>query len=193
MNPHFEPLLEYLNSIYPLSEQLRQDLAERLIYRKYSKKELVLREGEINNYIYFVKSGTLRAYYEKDGEDMTSWLMTAGDVIISVYSFFTRKPSSECIETLKESELVFMHYDDLNRIYNKHVEFNVVGRKLTEYYYMKSEERAFFMRRSRAIERYEFLEKNYPQIILEVPGKYIASYLGMTIETLSRIRNSRIN
>ncbi|MFB6454086.1 Crp/Fnr family transcriptional regulator [Chitinophaga sp. Hz27] len=186
---YFDSLLNALNTIHPLSEELTNDIVNRVQLRKFGKKEIVLREGETNSYLYYVKSGILRAYYEKNAEEVTNWFMSEGDFIVSVFSFFTRNPSYEFIEVLKDSELVMIHFDDLNYLYNKHLEFNIVGRKLTEWYYVKSEERLFAMRKQRALERYEHLLANYPELISQVPGKYLASYLGMTLETLSRIKN----
>ncbi|MBV7530998.1 Crp/Fnr family transcriptional regulator [Chitinophaga sp. sic0106] len=185
----FDQLFSYIDNIYRLPDQFKSDLLERLHYKKYGKKELVLREGDINQYIYFVNSGTLRAFYEKNGEEVSSWFMTSGDFIISVYSFFTRNPSFEIIETIKETELVYLHFEDLNFLYEKYLEFNIVGRKITEHYYMKSEERILGLRKQKTQDRYEFLVEKYPYILEEIPAKFIASYLGMTTETLSRIRN----
>ena len=114
--------------------------------------------------------------------------MSEGDVIISVKSFYHRTPTQEYIEAIEESTLHYLSYTDLQHIYYNFPEFNLIGRILTERYYVLSEERNYNLRFNSAQERFEILKKNYPEIIKRVPAKYIASYLGITEETLSRIR-----
>ncbi|HWV65077.1 Crp/Fnr family transcriptional regulator, partial [Chitinophaga sp.] len=130
----------------------------------------------------------LRAYYEKGTEEITSWFMMENDFFISVLSFFRRIKSYETIVTMEDCELVYISYDDLIDLYATSLEFNIIGRKLTEYYYCKSEKRLLAIRKQTAVERVEFLMQNNPALIDRVPLKYIASYLGVTRETFSRIR-----
>ncbi|HEY9260436.1 hypothetical protein, partial [Chitinophaga sp.] len=137
-----------------------------------------------------VEKGLLRAYYERDGQDTSNWFMMENDFLISVRSFYQRVKSYEVIEALEECELYFIHYDDLMDLYERHPEFNVIARKLTEYYYGISEERSFIMRGHQAKKKYIFLMENYSEIIKRVPVKHIASYLGISSDTLSRIRAS---
>lgn len=114
--------------------------------------------------------------------------MKEGDVMISVRSFYKRIQSEEYIEVLENSELHYLNFIDLQHIYYNFPEFNLIGRILTERYYILSEERNYNLRFNTAQERFEILKKNNPEIINRVPAKYIASYLGITEETLSRIR-----
>jgi CRP-like cAMP-binding protein len=147
----------------------------------------LLKEGQVANYIYFIERGLVRSYYLKDGNEVCSWFMKEGDVIISVNSFFNRIPSYEYLQAIEDTTVYFIHYDQLQNIYKKFIEFNIVGRILTEKYYQLSEERLFLMRRQKASERYNHLLEHHPEILQRVPRTYIASYLGITLETLSRI------
>ncbi len=114
--------------------------------------------------------------------------MQENDLILSVYSFFKQKPSYENIELLEDATLISISYADLQKMYMLFPEFNFFGRVLTENYYVKSEERLISLRMLSSQERYNTLLAAYPHIFNRVPLKHIASYLGMTPETLSRLR-----
>ena len=114
--------------------------------------------------------------------------MKEGDVIISVESFFTQKPSYEAIQAIEDCELYFIEYDELQFIYRHFPEFNFIGRVLTEKYYTLSEQRLYSMRMQRASERYQYLLDHFPELVKRVASKYLASYLGVTEVTLSKIK-----
>ena len=117
--------------------------------------------------------------------------MKEGDVAISIESFFLQKSSYESIQALEDTVLHYVSYKDLQTMYEEFPEFNFIGRVLTEKYYTMSEQRLFAIRMQRATERYNYLMQNLPEIIKRVPAVYIASYLGITIEYLSRIKSLR--
>jgi CRP-like cAMP-binding protein len=188
-----EELLAYLNSIYPLSQLAIQFLVENLNEIQIPKKRLLLKKDRICYNIYFVKKGLLRCFYDKNDKEVNSWFMKENDVIFSVESFLNQTPSYENIQTLEDSLLYYINYSQLQHLYHHCPEFNFVGRVLTEKYYKLSEQRLYSLRMQRAFERYHFLMNHFPQIILRVPSKYIASYLGITEETLSRIRAANAN
>jgi hypothetical protein len=117
--------------------------------------------------------------------------MKENDVIVSVNSFFKRVQSYENIQTIEESTLHYIHYDELQNIYRDFIEFNIVGRVLAEMYYVLSEERLYGIRSHTAEERFDFLLDKHPEIIQRAPVGYIASYLGINLETLSRLRGKK--
>jgi len=183
-------LIAYLDSIYPLSKSVKEYLIEHLKEMEIRKKGFILKQGRICNSIYFVQTGLLRCFYNKDDKEINSWFMKEGDVIFSVESFLNQTPGRENIQALEDSILYYINYDELQFLYNNFPEFNFVGRVVTEKYYKLSEQRLFSLRMQKGKERYNFILDHFPQIILRVPSKYIASYLGITEETLSRIRAS---
>lgn len=187
----FEVLLNTLNAISPLSKGLETNLKSILQLKELPKKSVLLPRGQVCEYIYFVKKGILRCYYEKYDSQITSWFMQEGDIIISVKSFYTQTPSEESIVALEDTTLFGIHFDDLQRIYVEFPEFNIIGRVLTTKYYIQSEERLYSLRKERAKDRYLSLLKNQPEILNRVPLKHVASYLGISLETLSRIRSER--
>lgn len=183
-----EKLLAYLGLIHPLSENIIEYLHKNLKEMEVPKKKFILRKGRVCTNIYFVKEGLLRCFYVKNEKEINSWFMEESDVIISVESFFNQTRSYENIQALEDCLLYYINYNQLQYLYNNFPEFNFVGRVLIEKYYKLSEQRLYSLRMQRAAEKYSFIMNHSPRIIQRVPSKYIASYLGITEETLSRIR-----
>jgi CRP-like cAMP-binding protein len=181
-------LLYRLNSIAILSESLRDKIKSSLIEEQFPRKTILLKEGQVSHRIYFIKKGFIRAFYHRGNNEFTSWFMGEGDIIVSVYSFFSRMPSFESIEVLEDSTLQSINWDQLQDIYRNYPEFNLTGRLITEQYYIKSEERNITLQTLTAKQRYEKLLSDYPGILQKASLGQIASHLSIKQETLSRIR-----
>lgn len=186
-----ELLIQHLNAIYPLSEQCKEHLNSILRSKQLQRKDLLLRAGHICQHIYFIQEGLLRCFYYRNDVEISSWFMREGDVVVSVESFFGQKTSYESIQALEDCELYYISYKELQETYRKYPEFNFIARMLTEKYYCLSEQRLYSIRMMRASERYEFLLEHHPELLLRVPAKYIASYLGITPEMLSKIKTGK--
>lgn len=178
------------NQYYPVSAELEEAILENTSVVLFRKRSVILDHRKVCRYCYFGLQGLVRAYYVKDdGEEVTSWFMKEGDIIISVQSFFGQKPSHEVLEALEDTVCISLREDRLEQIYQTFHEFNFIGRKLTEKYYIQMENRAFSLRMDDAKQRYDRLLEQHPDIIVRAPLNYIASYLGITPATLSRIRS----
>jgi CRP-like cAMP-binding protein len=187
-----ELLFQILTFIAPLSGALRQRFEDFIVRKTYPKKHRLLEEGEVNRYIYFIRQGFARAYFlDREGREHTTWFMGAHDLMISVYSFYTQRPAAEYIELLEDSVLLSMTWDQLQTIYAEFPEYNYHGRLVTERYYIQSEERSILLRTKDPAERYHLLLEKYPGILEKASLGQIASFLGITQETLSRIRARR--
>lgn len=186
-----ERILKFLESIHPLSDQLKEHIRRVLKTKVFSKRAFLLRAGQVCQNIYFVEAGLVRCFYEKAENEICSWFMKEGDLIISVQSFFFQQASYENIQALEPLTVHYISFEELQFIYQKFAEFNYVGRVLTERYYVLSEQRLFAIRMQRAQERYEYMLANSPDLIQRVPTHFIASYLGITKETLSRVRSRK--
>lgn len=181
-------LLDTLSKIIPLSQELQSRINDILVEESFSRKHILLREGQVERKIYFIKKGFARAFYFKDSKEYTSWFMGEGDIMISILSFFSRKPAQENIELTEDSIIQSTSWEQLQKLYQDFVEFNIIGRILTEQYYVQSEERAIALRTLHAKDRYDALIQTHPQILQKVSLGHIASHLGINQETLSRIR-----
>lgn len=183
-----DQLFNYMNTIRPLGDELKEVLADALEIIEVPKKQLLLKEGQTSDYIYVVMKGLLRMYYIKDGEEICSRFMDEQHMAMSVNSFYSRTPGYEYIETLEPCILARIHHDRLQKIYNTYDEFNYIARVITEQYFIRSEDRLYQIRKQSAEERYVYFTEHYPELMQRVPLMYIATYLGMSLETLSRIR-----
>lgn len=186
-----DELLNFLETIHPLSPPCKEALLFLLKQKDLPKKEHLLQEGQVCRAIYFIHQGLLRCYYHRSGQEVCSWFMKEGDVMVAVESFFRQKRSYESIQALEDTTLYYVYYSELQDLYRRFPEFNFVGRVLTENYYCLSEQRLYTIRMMRSRERYDYLLEHYPELVLRVPAKYIASYLGLTEVTLSKIKGCR--
>jgi len=183
-----EKLFLILGQLMPLSPDLRDDLSEKVFVRKVKKGEILISEGKICNQLFFIKKGFLRGFHYQNGKEITAWFGFENDFATAIYSFVSQKVGFENIEVIEDSILYAISHEDLNTIYVKHPEFNYVGRLLTEKYYADLMERTLCMQFQSAKESYDQLVSTHPHILKRASLGHIASYLGISQETLSRIR-----
>lgn len=183
-----EKLLTQLEAIRPLSDALREAILANLKREEFPRKHQLLTPGGRADRLYFIEKGVARGYYFRDDRDVTAWLMKEGDFVISIVSFITRQPAQETIELLEASVVWSIHHAALQRLYLQFPEFNFIGRVITEAYYVRSETRTQQLRWQSAEERYRALQASFPDIFNRVPLRHIASHLGISPETLSRLR-----
>lgn len=184
-------LIAYLHSIHPLSPALREHLHEIIKMTEIKKRDKLLRPGQVCTNIYFIEKGLFRCSYIEHFKEVCVWFMKEKDVIVSVNSFFRQTPGYQTIQAMEDSRIYSISHRELQHIYQQYPEFNFTGRLLTEKYYALSEERLQLTRIQRVEERYTQFLKAYPELPERVPTKYIASYLGTTLETLSRIKKKK--
>lgn len=183
-----EELLTYLNAIHSLPVPLNERLRKIIKFRKLFRRKYLLEAGQISREICFVRSGLLRCFYLKDGKDVTSWFMKEGDVIVSIESFYDQVKSYEYIQAVEDCELFFISYHELEALYHEFPEFNFIGRVLTVKYLKLWTRQLFNMRMMTAKERYEYIIENNPDLVQRVSGKYLATYLGMDVSTLYKLK-----
>lgn len=183
-----EIVLHFLNSVYPMSTGLIDHLHSILKTKELQKRDYLLRAGHICRRISFIEQGLFRCFYLKEEHEVCSWFMKEGDIIVSVESFYRQKSSYESIQALEDCAITYIDYSELQYIYHHFPEFNFIARVLTEKYYCQSEQRLYSMRMQRSQERYDYLIEHHPELVLRVPAKYLASYLGLTEVTISKIK-----
>lgn len=189
-----EQWINKLNELHPMPEGLTNELISIMAIKQFPKKEILLSPGQTANYACFILKGLVRAYYiAGDGEEITSRIMDENFVLTSWISFYTGKPTDEYLQTIEDTELGCIHYNDLQNQYKNYLEFNIIGRKLTDYFLYLSEQRTRLLRKHTAEEKYNLFLEYHPYLLQRASLRYIATYLGISEETLSRIRAKKMH
>jgi CRP/FNR family transcriptional regulator, anaerobic regulatory protein len=183
-----QKLIKILDNFTSISEKTKTALSQIVIKKEFSKGHILLQQDKVCKNLYLVESGFLRGFYFQDGKDKTLWFASENDIVTSMYSFITQKPSLEIIEIMDTSILYCINYEQLQNLYKTYSELNLIGRLLTEKYYIELEERTLSLQFQTAEERYRHLLENKPNLLQKASLGQIASYLGISQETLSRIR-----
>ncbi|MBT2563765.1 Crp/Fnr family transcriptional regulator [Pedobacter sp. ISL-68] len=191
--PNQTDLLETLSQIVPLPSTLQQRIKDETLTQKFKRKHLLLQPGETAKRLYFIQQGLIRTYFiDEHGKECTTWFIEPGHLIYPSYSFITQKPSYEYIEVLQDSKLQSLSWNQINSYYAEFKEANLLGRIITQKHYLHSEQRAYLLRTATSEYRYELLLKKHPNIEQQITQNHIASYLGISRETLSRIRRKKL-
>jgi CRP-like cAMP-binding protein len=185
-----ESFFTEIKKFLSLSDAAQDAVREILVCKEFKKRHIILKPNSVCNYVYFVDSGLVRTFYEKDGKDVTDWLSPENSFSCSILSFINRIPDRRGIEAVEDSQLWALHYDDLDRLYNQYHEIERLGRLLYGLGVTLVQQRFDDLHFSSASERYQKMMDNNPTLIQRTPLSMIASYLGITQETLSRIRHS---
>jgi CRP-like cAMP-binding protein len=169
------------------------DLLESiLVPLKYAKNEMILREGETCTNIYWVVRGLVRQFYYKNGKELTEYMATENNIVMCIESLFREQPTHLQIKAIEPTILIAMPKADLEAVAMKSVNIQILYRKILEESLILSQIHADMLRFESAQDRYQKLIKRQPQLVLRAPLVYIASYLQMTPETLSRVRTAAL-
>ena len=182
-------LVEQIGQYCQLGESALKGLSTVLQKMELPKGSFLITEGKVCNQVYFLEYGCLRGFYNMDGKEITYWFAFENSFVTSFFSFVSRQTSMENIQLLEDSTLWSITYEQLQQLYDKHKDIERLGRIMNERYYVMLEERFLNNHFKEARERYDHLMVQTPHILQRVPLGYVASYLGITQETLSRIRN----
>jgi len=155
------------------------------------KDFFLLKENTVADYLYFIEKGVARIYYYKNDREVTEWLALDNQFFSSITSFFQRNPSNLTIQVIEPSIVYGIHHDNLMSLADKYHEIERLLRKMVTTSLIYSQIRMDLIQFESAQQRYEKLLNKCPQIVQRVPLTYIASFLGITLETLSRIRSQK--
>lgn len=182
-------LIDLFDSFPRLSAVAKEAFAEKFQLFEIEKGELLEKEGQVSNFLYYMSEGSARSFYIREKRDITVSFTLKGEFVTSMYSFVTRKESYENIVALENCILYRISYEDLQNLFLIFPEVEHVYRVILEQYYIMLEEQLVFSKFKTAKERYLELMDNAPQLIQKASVGHIASYLDMSIETLSRVRS----
>jgi len=180
----------YLEKSLMINDSDWKFFTSRLALRKVKKRTKLLEVGEIENHISFIDKGVVRFFIPReDTEKEITFGFCFSEEFVSAYdSFLTQSPSLYELETLTDVEMWSMSYEDLQEVYRETSIGNALGRLSSERLYLIKSKREQSLLNETAEERYLKLFDERPKLIKEIPLKYIASYIGVTAQALSRIR-----
>lgn len=181
-------LKDFFRFFIDFSDEELDDVWHFFRSRKLKKGEYLYSPGEVATETGFVVKGVFRVYYLVEGKESTRFLGCENIFISSVPSFTTQKPSVEYVEALENAELLMLSFQDLQKMCNMSYKWDRLVRYLAEYSYNEQQSRIYSLIALTAQERYEQLTKSRPDFIQRIPQYIIANYLGISPETLSRIR-----
>jgi len=187
-----ENLLHFLQNTGLISAQQAPEIAAYFVPKTLEKHEFLLREGQVCDEYLLLDTGLVRAFAnDPDGNDVTTGLYTSGQLVFEVASFFNRTPSQENMQALTAGTGWSITYQQLNALFHARPEFREFGRSVLVKSLAALKGRMLAMITETAATRYARLLHAQPQLVQQVPLKYLASYLGVTDTSLSRIRAGR--
>ncbi|WP_298738108.1 Crp/Fnr family transcriptional regulator [uncultured Chitinophaga sp.] len=182
-------IIKLLQAYNAYSESLLRELTRRIVFRKFDPGEVVLREGDVCRYIYFIVKGGLRAYMLRGIKEYTTWCMLENDLATAADSFFLQIPAREYIEASEYTEVICLSYEDYSLLCDAFPVFQKMVLKLLGQYYAKFYQRAVDLVALTKEERYRHLIEKEPELARRLQLTHIKSYLNMSQASLSRIRD----
>jgi CRP-like cAMP-binding protein len=173
--------------IQPNEEEWKA-FADILQEKTLKKKDMLLESGQVCNVIGFLNSGVIREYAFDKGKESTVDFVTENQFAVDFQSFIRAVPSRQYLEALTDTDLVIFRKDAMNALYDKYKIWERFGRLIIEHVFCSMEEKRKKIIATTHEEQYRNFASVYPQVVQQVPQYYIASYLGLTPEHLSRIR-----
>ncbi|UTW64686.1 Crp/Fnr family transcriptional regulator [bacterium SCSIO 12741] len=187
-----EQILANVQESYaPLSEECQREFLDRSKLNFLKKGEIVVREGQYAKKAYLIIEGCARAFYLKEGKDISDWFTFENQFMAPIVSFFGDVPSPHYVEFVEDSMVLEFSKDTVDSLSEKHHDFERIISKVVTETMLGLCERLNTIQFAKAEERFDRLLTIYPNITQRIPLTHIASYLGITLETLSRIRSSR--
>lgn len=179
---------QIFNYINPLSPETIADFESIFQYSEVKKGHLLLEIGKRATHMFFVQKGLIRALYYHDGKEVTDYFAIDGQFIGAVPSLFNGQPSRKAIHVIEDSQIVGISNVDFEACCARHHDLERATRKIISFALIEEQERIESLRFFSAKERYELMERKYPGISNRSPLQYIASFIGTSQVSLSRIR-----
>ncbi|PKF76138.1 Crp/Fnr family transcriptional regulator [Chryseobacterium sp. PMSZPI] len=179
---------QILDQIYILPETSKNNLKQYITEVSHPKGYCLMEAEKVVPYLYFIRKGIARAYSSTSDNDITFWFGSEGQCILSMKSYVEDKPGYESIELLEDCDLYMLETEHLKKLFNEDIHIANWGRKLAENEMIKSEELIISRQFKTSLERYKDIIQYQPDLLKRVQLGYIASYLGITQVSLSRIR-----
>lgn len=182
-------LTSYFQKILPMPEEIAAQFSEILTFKEVEKSEILLQEGKVNTLTHFIEEGYIRSFVlDADGNEVTTELYGPSEFADNFLSFFRKTPSPETFQGITLCKVWVMDFETVQKYFHEMPEFREWGRLLLLSNFAKLQNRTINLIKLTAEQRYENLINTKPDLIQHIPLKYLASYLGITDTSLSRIR-----
>jgi CRP-like cAMP-binding protein len=189
-----EILVKFFQDNFPIPTQKLDLIASHFELKTYEKNDYFLEEGKVSNAYLFLEEGFMRAFtFDLDGNEVTTYFYSANKMVFEVSSFFLRIPSTENIQAVTDSKGYSITFNQLNMLFHAYPEFREFGRAMLVKQYAAFKQRTLALINKSAEERYAQLMSSNKEIFQYAQLKHIASYLGITDTSLSRIRREQSN
>lgn len=186
-------LIQFIKQIVPFTDEEIQDIQHLFVEKSLKKGEFWVKEGEFNSDILFVNKGMLRSYFVKEEVEKTFDLVIENQIVTATECYSTGLLSTDFIQAVEDSYLSVISKDSLEILYSKSSKWERVGRIIFEYYTLEQEIRIRSFIAETAQERYERLATEQPELMQRTPQIYLANFLGITPQSLSRLRRKIIS
>ena len=187
MYPDLDRIFGKFGKLTP--EQIN-DIHTRVQPLKLKRNQFFVEKGKMANYMAFINKGYLRVYFDYESDESTRDIPSVNSFTTAFSSFITKKPSFEVVRAITDCELLLIHRNDLNDLYQKYSVLQLIGRRIMEEMFVRMQKRMYSLLTQNAEDRYKTLLKEKPDFIQNIPLQYIASYLGITSQSLSRLRRN---
>jgi CRP-like cAMP-binding protein len=184
----FEELFKTINQLVDLNATEKSIFQNAFNFRIVSKNQTLITEGQVATELYFINKGLLRLYYNNDGNLITAYIFREHLFASSYASFLESSPSIQCLDTLEDCELLILPKEKLDQLYIDIPKINILTRKIAEQRFINSQKIISSFLLDTPEIRYKKFAENNNDLFLRVPHHIIASYLGITPVSLSRIR-----
>lgn len=174
-----------------LPDEVFEDISNHFTEVELPSRAYLIKQDKICSHIWFVSKGLVRSYYSKDEKEINCWFVFEGDFATSFYSIFTGKPGYENLQLLEDSIFYQMEFKTFDAFTKKYPQINQLYRQILEEGYLYWEKRIMMLQFEQAKDRYQHILNDHPEVVQRIPLQHLASYLGITQETLSRIRSTR--
>ena len=183
-----EEIKNYIDNIYPMNSAEWDFFSSKLFRETVNKNSTLIKVGVIEDYLSFIAEGIVRIFIPQEDSDLTFGFVFENEFVTAYDSFITQTPSHYQIETLTNTTLWRISFEDLQAVYKKNKSGNLIGRKMAENMFLIKSKREISLLNKSAEQRYLDLFLERPKLLKHIPLKYIASYIGVTPQALSRIR-----